>query len=155
MNVVTQTDQKTLTVQSEAFANNGLIPGKYTCDGINVNPPLAIRGIPNGAKCLAIIVDDPDAPRGIWLHWLVWDIPIKDYLKENSIPGTQGINDFGQLNYGGPCPPSGAHRYFFKVFALDRPIGLAQGAGRRQLEAAIRGHVLAYGELVGLYKRTK
>jgi Raf kinase inhibitor-like YbhB/YbcL family protein len=114
-----------LKVTSSVFKPNGYIPVKYTCKGEDINPPLDISGIPAHAKCLALIIDDPDAPDGTWLHWMVWNVPVTHHLMEDDIPGQQGRNDFGRNTYGGPCPPSGIHRYFFKVFALDEILDLA------------------------------
>ena len=111
-------DYKQLNISSIAFKADEMIPSKYTCDGVNINPPLDIKDIPEKAKCLALIVDDPDAPIGVWVHWVVWNIPVTHHIKENEVHGTEGINDFQQQHYGGPCPPSGTHRYFFKVYAL-------------------------------------
>ena len=145
-----------LRISSAAFENNGSIPGKYTCDGMNVNPPLKIEGVPVGARSLALIVDDPDAPRGIWVHWVVWNIdPKTGEINENSVPkgSIQGINDFERHDYGGPCPPSGTHRYFFKLYALDALLNLSGDAGKAGLEKAMQGHVLAQAQIVGLYKR--
>lgn len=145
-----------LTISSPAFAAGGYIPAKYTCDGEDVNPPLRLAAVPPRTKSLALIVDDPDAPVGTWVHWVVWNIPPETTeIPENSLPAgaVQGINDFRRPRYGGPCPPSGAHRYFFKVYALDTLLGLDAGATRAQLESAIRGHVIGQGEIVGLYRR--
>ncbi len=108
-----------LIITSPIFAHNSLIPAKYTCDGENVNPPLNINGIPEGTRSLVLIVDDPDAPIGTWVHWVVWSLPPKATIEENMISETEGLNDFRRQQYGGPCPPSGTHRYFFKVYALD------------------------------------
>jgi Raf kinase inhibitor-like YbhB/YbcL family protein len=145
---------KPLIISSPAFPDSGSIPSKYTCEGEDINPPLEIGNIPEGVISLAIIVDDPDAPRGTWLHWLVWGIPITHHIKENEVPGIEGVNDFGRTSYGGPCPPSGTHHYFFRVYGLNAPIHLRPGASRRELEQAMRDHILAYGELVGLYRKT-
>ncbi|MEM2865232.1 MAG: YbhB/YbcL family Raf kinase inhibitor-like protein [Candidatus Bathyarchaeia archaeon] len=142
-----------LKVTSPAFENNGFIPAKYTCDGDNVNPPLEIEGIPEGARSLVLIVDDPDAPMGTWNHWVVWNIPPMERIEEDSVPGVEGINDFKEHSYGGPCPPSGTHRYFFKVYALDTKLGLDPNSTREDVERAIEGHVLARGEIIGLYSR--
>jgi Raf kinase inhibitor-like YbhB/YbcL family protein len=146
-------DFKTLQVTSTSFSNNGFIPAQYTCDGINVNPPLDIANIPKETQCLALVVDDPDAPMGTWVHWLVWNIPVTHHLKEGTVHGTQGLNDFKKHTYGGPCPPSGTHRYFFKVYALDELLVLPATTTKQQLERAMSGHILAFGELTGLYKR--
>jgi Raf kinase inhibitor-like YbhB/YbcL family protein len=143
-----------LTVKSPAFENNKLIPAKYSCDGDEVNPPLTIEGAPPETKTLALVVDDPDAPRGTFDHWVVWNIPPTGKIEENSVPGTEGLNSGGQHAYVGMCPPSGMHRYFFKVYALDMKLALNSNFMRKKdLEKAMQGHVLAKGELIGLYKR--
>jgi Raf kinase inhibitor-like YbhB/YbcL family protein len=145
---------KELRVKSSAFEHNGLIPRKYTCDGEDVNPPLTIEGIPEGTQSLALVVDDPDAPMGTWDHWVVWNIPpASKEIKENSVPGVEGMNDFRRHSYGGPCPPGGTHRYFFKVYALDAKLNLNANSRKKDLEKAMQGHVLAKGELVGRYSR--
>jgi hypothetical protein len=148
-------DYKQLKVSSPAFGYNEMIPVKYTCDGINVSPPLDIENIPNDANCLALVVDDPDAPSGTWLHWLVWNIPVTHHIKENEIHGVQGLNDFRQHRYDGPCPPSGTHRYFFKIYALDAVLDLAAHIKKQEFEKAMSEHIIAFGELMGLYKRNK
>jgi Raf kinase inhibitor-like YbhB/YbcL family protein len=143
-----------ISVTSPAFQAGGDIPAKFTCNGTNVNPELQITGVPNEAKSLVLIVDDPDAPRGLFTHWIVWNIdPKTAQVAENSAPAAavQGTSDFGKRNYGGPCPPSGTHRYFFKIFALDTKLDLKPSARRAELEAARLGHVLAQGELMGRY----
>jgi len=144
---------KELTISSPAFKNNGFIPAKYTCDGDDVNPPLNIEGIPKEAQSLVLIVDDPDAPAGTWDHWIVWDIPPIQKIEENSTPGTQGLNDFRRRSYGGPCPPSGTHRYFFKVYALDTKLRLDPNSRKKGVESAMKGHIIAQGQIIGLYKR--
>jgi Raf kinase inhibitor-like YbhB/YbcL family protein len=144
---------KQLIVSSTAFQDDGLIPSKYTCDGKNINPPLDIKQIPEETKCLALIVDDPDAPIGVWVHWLVWNIPVTHHFKENEVHGTEGVNDFQKHHYGGPCPPSGTHRYFFKIYALDTLLELPPSTKKIQLEKAMSGHIIAFGELIGLYRR--
>jgi Raf kinase inhibitor-like YbhB/YbcL family protein len=146
-------DYKVMNISSTAFENEGMIPEKYTCDGRNMSPPLDIKDIPEEAKCLVLIVDDPDAPKGIWVHWLVWNIPVTHHLKENLVHGIEGMNDFHQHHYGGPCPPSGTHRYFFKVYALDALIELSADAKKKELEEAISDHIIGFGELIGLYAR--
>jgi hypothetical protein len=146
-------DYKQLKITSTAFNIEGMIPLQYTCDGININPPLDIEHIPEEAKCLVLIVDDPDAPNGTWVHWVVWNIPVTHHLKENEVHGTEGINDFKQDRYGGPCPPSGKHRYFFKVYALSALLDLPIHTNKVQLEKAMSEHIIAFGELIGLYKR--
>lgn len=144
---------KAMKLTSPAFENNQYMPAKFTCDAEEVSPPLVIEGIPEGAKSLALIVDDPDAPVGTWVHWVVYDIPVISRIEENSIPGTQGINDSKPGNYGGPCPPSGTHRYFFKIYTLDQELNLKEGISKKDLEKAMQGHILDKAELVGLYKR--
>ena len=142
-----------LRVTSPVFDNKGLIPAKYTCDGKNVNPPLNIEDIPEGTKSLVLIVDDPDAPIGTWDHWVVWNIAATEKIEEDSVPGTEGMNSFRKHSYGGPCPPSGTHRYFFKVHALDTELDLNPNSRKKDVERAMKGHELAKGELIGLYKR--
>jgi len=143
-----------MKLSSPAFQNNALIPARYTCDGENVNPPLAISEVPAGAQGLALIVDDPDASRGDWVHWLLWNIdPTVTAIAENSTPAVQGTTDFGKAAWGGPCPPSGTHRYFFKLYALDLRLELPATAKKAELLSAMRGHILEEAELVGAYKR--
>jgi len=142
-----------LEVTSPMFKHNGPIPSKYTRDGENVNPPLNIQGIPEGTKSLVLVVDDPDAPMGTWDHWVVWNIPPKEKIEENTVPGTEGVNDFRKHSYGGPCPPSGTHRYFFKVYALDSVLELSLNSRKKDVEKAMTGHMLAKGEIIGLYRR--
>ena len=146
---------KKLSVESHAFENNKLIPAKYTCDGDDVNPPLIIEGIPEEAKTLALIVDDPDAPMGTWDHWIVWNIPPTGKIEENTVPGTEGMNTARKHSYGGPCPPYGTHRYFFKVYALDTKLTLNPDSKKKDVEKAMESHILAKGELVGLYRRSR
>lgn len=138
---------------SSVFENNEKIPEKYTCDGENANPPLHIESIPKEAKTLALIVDDPDAPTGTFVHWVVFNIKIIKDIREDSIPGKEGINSFKKISYGGPCPPSGTHRYFFKVYALDSELDLDSSATKADVEKAMKNHVLAKGELIGLYSK--
>lgn len=145
-----------MKILSPAFEHNGQIPKKYTCDGADVNPPLKVEGIPADAKSLALIVDDPDAPAGIWVHWLVWNIDPKTHeITEDSVPhgALQGVNDFRRRDYGGPCPPSGTHRYFFKLYALDAVLSISANATKADLEASMKTHIIAKAELTGLYKR--
>ena len=146
----------TLRIASTSFKHNDHIPSKYTCDGADVNPPLAISGIPPKTQSLALIVDDPDAPRGTWVHWVLWNIPadVKD-IKEDSVPAgaSQGMNDFRKVTYGGPCPPSGTHRYFFKLYALETELTLGPDTTKAGLEAAMEGHILDKVEMIGLYQR--
>ena len=144
-----------MKITSSAFQEGGNIPSKFTCDGSDTSPPLQITGVPSEAKSLVLIADDPDAPSGLFTHWLVWNIPPQtNSIAEGSAPkGVQGTNDFGKSGYKGPCPPPGTHRYSFKIFALDRELDLRAGAKRSQVDAAMKGHVIAQGELVGRYAR--
>lgn len=147
---------KNLKITSIAFEQNAPIPAKYTCEGENTNPPLRVDGIPESAACLALIVDDPDAPNGTFTHWMAWNIPAGPNIEENKEPGgSQGRNDFGKLQYSGPCPPSGEeHRYFFKVYALDSLIDLDPSKAEKEaLEVLIEEKKIGYGELVGIYKK--
>lgn len=143
-----------IKVFSSAFEANRTIPRKYTCDGKNLNPPLELKGIPEEAESLVLIIDDPDAPMKVFTHWIVWNIEPVAKIEEDSIPGVEGINDFRKIGYGGPCPSSGTHRYFFRVYALDRKLELKAGAGRKELESEMIGHIIAEGELIGKYSRT-
>lgn len=142
-----------MKITSPAFENNSNIPSKFTCEGRDINPPLIIENIPAGTESMALIVDDPDAPMKTWVHWVVYDIVPTNKIEEDSIPGKQGINDFRKNDWGGPCPPSGTHRYYFKIYALDKVLGLEEGQDKRMLEKAMEGHILAKTELIGLYKR--
>ena len=146
-------DVSEISVLSSAFENNGTIPVKYTCDGENINPPLEFSGVPDSAKSLVLIVDDPDAPGGTFTHWVVWAIASDAKIEENSILGIEGMNDFRKSSYGGPCPPSGTHRYFFTVYALDTDIDVNPGSSRHDVEKAMEGHIIAKGYLMGKYSR--
>src|SRR5262245_9853623 len=149
-------------LRSSAFQQNQAIPKKYTCDGSDVSVALNWNEPGNGTKSFALIADDPDAPRGTWVHWVLYDLPAdtrelpeavaaKDSL---DVGAKQGKNDFGKIGYGGPCPPAGpAHHYHFKLYALDKMVGLRPGATKQQLLDAMKGHILAQAELVGTYKR--
>jgi Raf kinase inhibitor-like YbhB/YbcL family protein len=150
------TGGKKMKITSSAFQQGASIPSKFSCDGADTSPPLQIQEIPPAAKSLVLIVDDPDAPSGLFTHWIAWNIsPQTSTIAEGSAPkGMQGSNDFGKSGYGGPCPPSGTHRYFFKIFALDQELTLAAGSKRAQLDSAMKGHVLAQGELMGRYSRS-
>ena len=141
-----------LSVKSPAFEDNGLIPEKYTCDGNDTNPPLKIENIPPQTQSLALLIDDPDAFNGIWNHWVVWNISPQGIINENGVPGEEGLNSFNRHTYGGPCPPSGTHRYLFTVYALDTKLKISISSRKKDLEAAMNGHILAKGELVGFYK---
>jgi len=144
-----------MKILSPEFEHNGFIPAKFTCQGEDISPALIIEGIPTAAKSLALIVDDPDATTGTWVHWVVFDIGLIARIEENSIPGKQGQNDSGRNEYGGPCPPSGTHRYFFKIYALDKKLNLSEGITKQELEKAMAGHILGQAELIGLYKKTR
>lgn len=153
-----------IKLSSSAFSDGGEIPTKYTCDGDDVSPLLSIENAILGAKSLALIVDDPDAPGGVFVHWVIWNIPPNTTSIPENVPSTevvelldgakQGVNDFGKLGYRGPCPPSGPpHRYIFKLYALDTTLGLGAGASKAELEDAMRGHILAETTLTGKYGR--
>lgn len=145
-----------MRIISPAFADGTTIPEKFTADGADINPALVINGVPAGAKSLVLIVDDPDAPRGTWNHWLLWNIdPDTTSIVENSVPtgATIGRNDFGEVRYRGPSPPSGTHRYFFRLLALDSTLDLPAGADRAALDRAMKGHVVAQAVLMGRYSR--
>jgi Raf kinase inhibitor-like YbhB/YbcL family protein len=151
-----------MQLTSTAFSEGAAIPAKYTCDGKNVSPPLKWTGVPAGAKSLALIADDPDAPVGTWVHWVLYDLPAtatelaEDAPKSQYVAGSarQGLNDFRHLGYGGPCPPHGKpHRYFFKLYALDASLDLKPGATKKELELAMDKHILAQAQLMGIYQR--
>ncbi len=144
---------KELDVTSPAFAANSMIPETYTCDGEDVSPPLHIEHIPANTKSLILIMDDPDAPSGTWVHWVVYDIPVRNDIAEDTIPGVQGRNSFKRQDYGGPCPPSGTHRYYFKVYALNTMLNLPQNSTKDMVEEAMHGHVVAQGELMARYSK--
>jgi Raf kinase inhibitor-like YbhB/YbcL family protein len=165
----------TIQLRSSAFTDGGMIPKAFTCDGSDRSPPLAWSGVPAQAKTLALICDDPDAPMGTWAHWVVLNLPPQVTALKESVPAgeripataveqpespenglsdaRQGKNDFGNLGYGGPCPPGGTHRYFFRLYALDSRLDLGSGATRSELLKAITGHILAEGRIVGKYQR--
>ena len=144
-----------MKLTSSAFANNGNIPSDYTCDGAGLSPPLTLSDVPPNAKSLVLICDDPDAPVGNWDHWIAFNTPAstKEIPKGTEPQGTLGKNSWGRIGYGGPCPPSGIHRYFFKLYALDIILNLPEGTAKKQVEAAMQNHILANSELIGLYKR--
>ncbi len=150
-----------IKIKSLAFEDGGMIPGKFTCDGLDVSPALEWESVPENAKTLAIICDDPDAPMGTWVHWVVFNIPADLGGLEEDVPADevlptgaiQGKNDFRRIGYGGPCPPGGTHRYFFKIYALDTELDLSPGATKSQVLEAMEGHILAHGELMGRYSR--
>lgn len=152
-----------MQITSSAFKEAESIPAKYTCDGENISPPLAWRDAPQNTKTFALIVHDPDAPAGDWVHWVLYHIPASvTELSEHAPPteslpngAMQGRNDFKKIGYGGPCPPSGTHRYYFRLYALDAALPLHAGATRQELEKAMRGHVIAEAALMGKYMRRK
>ncbi|AHF80230.1 YbhB/YbcL family Raf kinase inhibitor-like protein [Thermococcus paralvinellae] len=149
---------------TSVFGENEFIPSKYTCEGLDINPPLKIEGLSEKAVSIAIIVDDPDAPVGTFVHWVAWNIPPAKEIPEGipkketvelPIHVVQGKNDFGRIGYNGPCPPRGhgIHHYHFKVYVLDTELNLKPGATKKDLEKAMKGHIIQYGELIGLYER--
>ena len=142
-----------MRLSSPEFEANAFIPRKFSCQGDRVNPGLIVEGIPGQAKSLALIVDDPDAVGGNFVHWVVYNIPVSGRIAENSIPGKQGVNSLGGLGYVSPCPPTGTHRYFFKIYALDAVLDCEQGLTKESLEKEISAHLLEKAELVGLYKK--
>ncbi|MFZ2603112.1 MAG: YbhB/YbcL family Raf kinase inhibitor-like protein [Candidatus Omnitrophota bacterium] len=150
---VKQTGGEHIKIISPEFKNNEFIPLRFTCQGQDINPLLEIDGIPKDAQSLVLIVDDPDAVTGTWVHWVVFDIPVTRSIEEDSIPGKQGINNTGKKIYHGPCPPTGVHRYFFKIYALDKKLNLDEGISIAELEKAMQSHILDKAELIGLYKR--
>jgi len=150
-----------IKVTSSAFEDGGLIPPKYTCDGADISPPLRWDAVPEGTGSIALISDDPDAPMGTWVHWVLFNLPAETRELAENIPADrtlpngakQGTSDFGRVGYGGPCPPSGTHRYFFKIYALDTQLDLAAGAKKPELLKVMEGHILGQGQLIGKYKR--
>lgn len=143
-------------LSSNAFQDNQLIPSQYTCDGENISPQLQWEGAPANTKSFALIVDDPDAPSKTWVHWVLFNIPAETTaIDEGATPRSAvvGVNDFGHVEYGGPCPPSGTHRYFFKLYALDQMLPLASGVTKQQVENAMKSHVLAEAQFIGRYSR--
>jgi Raf kinase inhibitor-like YbhB/YbcL family protein len=144
-----------MKITSSVFKNKGKIPAQYTCDGENISPPLEFLDLPSQAKSFALIMDDPDAPAGIWNHWLIWQIqPGTTGIQENSLPqgAVEGENTSGKIGYSGPCPPSGSHRYIFKLYALNDQFDLKEGAKKQVLEKALQGHVLEEAQLIGFYR---
>ncbi len=152
-----------IQISSSAFTNDGFIPQKYTCDGENISPPLSWKNIPQDAKSIAIINDDPDAPMGTWVHWIIYNIPPNSNGLPENIKGLdklpdgtmQGKNSWGKIGYGGPCPPSGVHRYFFKIYALDKVLDLKPGATKEELLKEMKGHILSEGQFYAKYSRKK
>ncbi len=140
-----------MKLTSPEFKHNQQIPKKFTCKGANINPQLKIEQLPPGTKSLVLIVDDPDAPGKTFVHWVLYDIPPTASIFENSHPGTQGMNDYRVNAYRGPCPPSGVHRYFFKIYALDTLLDLPEGKNKAQIEHAMEGHILGKDELIGVF----
>lgn len=148
-------EDTTMKLTSPAFQDNGKIPDKYTCKGEDINPELKIEGLPEKTKTLALIMDDPDAPRGTWDHWILFNVQPTAKIAENSVPpgAVQGKNSWGKNEYGGPCPPSGTHRYVFKLYALDSPLDLDEKATKQDVENAMEGHIIAQAKLTGLYSK--
>ncbi|KPK92443.1 MAG: hypothetical protein AMJ94_05135 [Deltaproteobacteria bacterium SM23_61] len=149
---------KPLKVTSPAYENNKTIPSKYGCDGVNVNPAIRIENVPPGAKSLALLFDDKDAPRKTYVHWIVWNIdPAVKEIQEDSVPAgaVQGLNDFKKNTYGGPCPPTRPHRYALLVYALDARLNLDPKSGKVELEKAMERHIISKGQLMGVYRREK
>ncbi len=155
-----------LELKSTAFAANAAIPKKHTCDGADLSPELSWSGVPKGTKSLALIMDDPDAPPGTWVHWVLYDLPPEVSKLSEGLPKKEalangakqglcwGVEDFDRVGYYGPCPPPGSpHRYFFKLYALDKVLGLPSRQTKAQVLKALEGHILAQAELVGIYKR--
>jgi Raf kinase inhibitor-like YbhB/YbcL family protein len=150
-----------LEISSPVFSEGKMIPTRYTCDGPDVSPELSWSGVPEAAKSLALICDDPDAPMGTWVHWVLFNIPSSANGLTAEMPSDaslangarHGTNDFRRLGYGGPCPPGGTHRYFFKLYALDAELDLESGITKAELLEAMQGHILAEGQLMGTYKR--
>lgn len=150
------------SLQSSSFSSGGSIPKKFTCEGDDVSPVLEWSDPPPKTQSLTLIADDPDAPAGTWTHWVVYDLPTSMRQLPEGVPkqatiaggGSQGKNDFGKIGYGGPCPPPGnPHRYFFKLYALEKKLDLKPGAARQQVESAMQAHILAHAELMGIYQR--
>lgn len=131
------------------------IPARYTCEGSDISPELRIKGVPENTKSLVLIVDDPDAPVGTFVHWVIWNIPpdIKTFKEGQPPPGTQGMTDFRKRSYGGPCPPFGVHRYYFKLYALDTLLDINLNSTKKDVEHAMRDHIIDKAELIGLFKR--
>jgi len=146
-----------MKLKSSAFEHGGMIPSAYTCDGRDVSPPLEVTDVPPGTASLALVMDDPDAPGGTFDHWIVWNIPPETRVfPEGTEPsGVQGRTDFGKLGYGGPCPPSGVHRYMFRLYALDTKLDLPEGSRKADVLKAMQGHVLAEALLQGNYSRKR
>ncbi len=151
-----QTATQKMGIKSPSFAAGGPIPAQFSCKGSDTNPPLVFENVPAGTKSLVLIVDDPDAPGGTWVHWVMWNIqPDAGRIEADSAPrgAVQGINSWGKTGYGGPCPPSGTHHYHFKLYALDTKLSLDSSSGKPELEAAMQGHILAHSEVIGLFSK--
>lgn len=144
---------KKLNITSTAFKVDDFIPARYTCEGEDINPPMTIYHIPEETKSLAIIMEDPDAPAGTWVHWVMWNIPVTHQIKEHETKGLEGLNDFGKHQYNGPCPPDGIHRYSFKIYALNCLLDIPANTRKPDLEKALSNNITGYGELTGLYKK--
>ena len=156
-----QEQKMEIKLTSSAFKEGEAIPRQYTCDGIDISPPLEWTGVPKSAKTIALIADDPDAPSGTFVHWVLYNLPAENIGLVENVPATenvkgggiQGKNGFEKIGYGGPCPPSGTHRYFFKIYALDNELPLKAGATKAEVEKAMQGHIVAQGQLMGTYSR--
>ena len=150
-----------IKLTSTAFKEGELIPRQHTCDGVNVSPSLEWSGVPKIARTLVIIADDPDAPAGTWVHWVLYNLPADNIGMVENLPATdelraggfQGKNDFGKIGYGGPCPPSGTHHYLFKIYGLDSELSLKAGATKAEVEKSMEGHVVSQGQLMGIYRK--
>lgn len=154
VNSLTVKGEDHMKLTSPDFSSNEFIPSEFSCKGSGINPALNIQDVPDNVKSLALIVDDPDAPMGTWVHWVVFNIPGEiTVIDHDTVPGTQGKNDFKRLEYGGPCPPSGTHHYYFKLYALDADLDLKEGVSKKELLAAMDGHIIEQAELVGLFKK--
>jgi Raf kinase inhibitor-like YbhB/YbcL family protein len=147
--------EENFKVQSVAFSQNGHIPVIYSCEGDDINPPLEFSHFPQGTVTLALIMEDPDAPGGTFTHWIEWNISPNEAIGEGSNPGISGTNGAGKTGYKGPCPPNGTHRYFFRIYALDKSLELSPGASKEELVEAMDGHILASAELMGKYQKKK
>lgn len=150
-----------IQLNSSVFENEGMIPSKYSCDGEDISPPLSWPSVPERTQTIALIADDPDAPMGTFVHWVLFNLPADVQELPEDVPSEkkldngalQGTNDFKKIGYGGPCPPGGTHRYYFKIYALDTEIDLEAGATKKDLINAMEGHILAQGQLMGKYQR--
>lgn len=150
-----ETIVKQLVVESESFHHEGLIPAEFTCEGENTHFPLRIHNIPPGTLSLALIMDDPDAPKGVFTHWVAWNIPPAAEFKRGSNPGISGSNSYNELGYAGPCPPSGVHRYYLHLYALETELELAEGSSKEELISAMSGHIIGQGEIMGRYQKKR